>query len=146
MGVSQLGCCARSPNEAVQFEALRAWWNLSFNDQTTQALAMEHLGVSLLASLLDSPNASLRMRTTGLIWNLTQHDEDSRRAFTELGVVKNLGTALRREIQEITSSVSPAWGMAQLLAGALANIAMTCSDAMKNNVELLNAVQTLAAM
>jgi len=81
-----------------------------------------------------------------LIWNLTQHDEVSRRAFAELGVVKKLGAALRTEMQEISSSVSPAWGLAQLVSGALANIAMTCSDEMKRNFELLDAGQMLAGM
>jgi len=60
--------------------------------------------------------------------------------------VKKLGTALRREVRDITSSVSPPWGMAQLVSGALANIAMTCSGELKNNTELLDAAQALAGM
>jgi len=143
---SQLACCARSSNEALQFEALRTWWNMSFNDQGTQALAMEHLGVTLLTSLLESPNASLRQRAVGLIWNLTQHDDNSRRVFTERGVVQKLGAALHKEVREIISSASPPWGMAQLVSGALANIAMTSSGAMRSNTELLEAGQALVGM
>jgi len=107
---------------------------------------MEHLGVVLLISLLDSPNASLRLRASGLIWNLTQYSEDSRRVFTESGVVAKLGGILHTEVREIVSSASPPWGLAQLTCGALANIAMTCAGALRQEAQLLQAGENLVGM
>lgn len=137
--VSLLGGCARSVNEALQFEALRAWFNFSFNDSATQEMTLQQLGVSLLSVLLDSPNASLRMRATGLVWNLTQHDVKSRQLFVDAGMLQKLGAALEGVAKEVVSSVTPPWGVVQLLFGALANIALTCGDNVRNHA---NVVQT----
>jgi hypothetical protein len=144
--VSQLAVCARSQNEAVQFEALRAWWNFSFNDEGAQALTMQHLGVALLASLLENPNASLRLRATGLVWNLTQHNADSRQVFVEAGVLEKFGVALRSIVREVTSSASPPWGVAQLLFGALANIALTCGDSVRQHSGIVQAGELMVGM
>jgi len=144
--VSQLSLCARSQNEALQFEALRAWWNFSFNDQSAQALTIQHLGVALLASLLSSPNASLRLRATGLVWNLTQHSTDAREAFVEAGVLQKLGDALHAVVREVTTSVSPPWGVAQLIFGALANIALTCGEDVKKHEAIVQAGELMIGM
>jgi len=144
--LAQLSACARSPNEALQFEALRAWWNFSFNDQSAQALTMQHLGVALLTSLLDSPNASLRLRATGLVWNLTQHNVNSRQVFVEAGLLGKLGVALHAVVREVTSSASPPWGVVQLLFGALANIALTCGDDVKNHASIVQAGELMIGM
>jgi hypothetical protein len=144
--VSQLASCARSPNEALQFEALRAWWNFSFNDQNAQELTMQQLGVALLVSLLESPNASLRLRATGLIWNLTQHCSNSRQVFVEAGVLHKLGDALHRVIADVTSSASPPWGVVQLLFGALANIAVSCGDHVKKHEGIVHAGELMIGM
>jgi hypothetical protein len=142
----QLAACARSSNETLQFEALRVWWNLSFNDQKAQTVTMEHLGVKLLASLLGTPNASLQLRAIGLIWNLTQHSIDARRVFVEAGVLQMLGTTLHRTVTEVTSSASPAWGVLQLLFGALANLALTCSDRVKKHNAIVQAGELMVGM
>lgn len=144
--VAQLASCARSPNEALQFESLRAWWNFSFNDQGAQALTLQHLGVSFLSSLLDSPNASLRLRATGLIWNLTQHSVNSRQVFVEAGALAKLAVELHRVVGEVTSSASPSWGMAQLLFGALANIAITCGDDVRKHERIVRAGELMIGM
>jgi len=144
--VAQLAACAQSPNEALQFEALRVWWNFSFNDPEVQSLTMQHLGVSLVASLLESPNASLQFRATGLIWNLTQHSVNARQVFVEAGAVQKLGLALRRTVPEVMSSASPSWGVLQLLFGALANICLTCGDSVKQHADIVRAGELLIGM
>lgn len=144
--VALLASCARSPNEALQFEALRAWWNFSFNDQRAQSLTMQQLGVALLVSMLESPNASLRLRATGLVWNLTQHCENSRHVFVEAGVLNKLGAALQSIVEEVMSSAAPPWGVVQLLFGALANITLTCGDAVRRHEGIVNAGQLMVGM
>jgi len=135
--IAQLASCARSPNEALQFEALRAWWNFSFNDEKVQELAMQHLGVALISSLLESPNSSLRLRATGLIWNLTQHSKNSRQVFVEAGALEKLGVSLEHVIKEVTSSTSPPWGVVQLLFGALANIVVSCGTEVRQHSKIV---------
>jgi len=144
--VAQMAYCARSANEALQFEALRAWWNFSFNDPDNQALAMQHLGASFLSALLDSPNESLRQRATGLIWNLTQHDESNRVIFAESGVIQKLGAALAKSRQQVRSASSAPWGILHLLLGALANLAMSCGEQLRANQAVVGAGQDLLAM
>jgi hypothetical protein len=144
--IAQLASCARSPNEALQFEALRAWWNFSFNDQNAQDLTMQHLGVALLSSLLASPNSSLRLRATGLIWNLTQHSKNSRQVFVEAGALAELGVALELVMKEVTSSASPPWGVAQLLFGTLANIVVTCGDDVRQHSRIVWAGELMIGM
>jgi hypothetical protein len=144
--ISLLASCAKSPNEALQFEALRAWWNFSFNDQKVQALTMQQLGAAMLASLLDSPNASLRLRATGLIWNLTQHCMNSRQVFSGAGVLDKLETTLSRVIEEVVSSATPPWGVLQLLFGALANIALTCGGDVKKHEQIVYAGELVIGM
>lgn len=144
--IALLAACARSSNEALQFESLRAWWNFSFNDQSAQALTIQHLGVALLASLLSSPNASLRLRATGLVWNLTQHSTDARQAFVEAGVLQKLGDALHAVIRDVTTSVAPPWGVAQFLFGALANLALTCGEDVKKHESIVQAGELMIGM
>jgi hypothetical protein len=144
--VAQLVSSACSSNEALQFEALRVWWNLSFNDEACQSLAMHQLGVNFLTSLLQSPNMSLRLRASGLIWNLTQHSEDNRHVFREAGAIKHLGNALAQAEQTVKSAMSPPWGTVQLVLGALANLAMSCSDQLKQDVRLMQVGQNFLAM
>jgi len=139
--VSQLTGCARSSNEALQFEALRAWWNFSFGDEANQALAMQQLGARFLASLLDSPNASLRLRAVGLVWNVTQHCAAHRELFAEVGVLRRLGDTLRRACS--FAEMAPPWGTLQVALGALANLAMTCSEALARETAILAAAQQL---
>lgn len=130
-----LSFCARSPNEALQFEALRSWWNFSFNNPENQATAMQHLGVHLLTGLLDSPNASLRLRATGLIWNLTQNYESNREIFSEAGAMGKLQEGLGRALMH------QQWGSVQLILGALANLAMSFAAELKKDEGLLLAAQ-----
>lgn len=140
---AQLGSCARSSNEALQFEALRAWWNFSFNDMDNQRQAMQSLGASLLTSLLDSPNQSLQLRAVGLIWNLGQHSEENRLVFAEAGALQRLGRGLVDAQRRAFASSSPPWGQLQLLLGALANLAMTCGDQLRNDPCVTEAASSL---
>lgn len=144
--ISALASCSKSPNEALQFEALRAWWNFSFNDQKAQAITIQSLGVAFLCSLLESPNESLRLRATGLVWNLTQHCHNSRQVFVDAGVLKKLGSALHKVVGEITCSASPPWGVAQLLFGALANIALTCGEGVRKHECIIRAGELMIGM
>jgi hypothetical protein len=141
-----LAQCAKSSNEALQFEALRVWWNFSFNDSSVQALAMEHLGATLLSSLLNSPNESLRLRAIGLIWNVTQNDSNSRIVLTEAGAVGRLSHLLSIALREVTSSRSPPWGLVQLICGALANLAVSCSSQLRRDRALVRSGELLVWM
>jgi hypothetical protein len=140
--VALLTGCARSPNEALQFEALRAWWNFSYNDVRNQALALQQLGVYLLVSLLESPNKSIRLRSVGLIWNLTQHEDSCRKVFAEAGVIAKILNLLA---ESMSSLASCPWGALQLLLGALANLAMTFSAELKTEA-VMEAGQQLASL
>merc|ERR1711904_303345 len=140
--VALLTGCARSPNEALQFEALRVWWNFSYNDMLNQALALQQLGVYLLVSLLDSPNKSIRLRSVGLIWNLTQHADTCRKVFAEAGVIAKILNLLA---ENMSSLASQPWGALQLVLGALANLAMTFSAELKTDF-VLEAGQQLASL
>jgi hypothetical protein len=140
--VALLTGCARSSNEALQFEALRAWWNFSYNDMRNQALALQQLGVYLLVSLLDSPNKSIRLRSLGLIWNLTQHEDSCRKVFAEAGVIAKILKLLAESMSNLNSHP---WGALQLMLGALANLAMTFSAELKTNA-VLDAGQQLASL
>jgi hypothetical protein len=131
--VALLTGCARSANEALQFEALRAWWNFSYNDSKNQALALEQLGVYPIASLLGSPNDSIRLRAVGLIWNLTQHEDSSRKVFAKAGVIGMISTLLAQNMRRLASNP---WGALQLILGALANLAMTFSAELKTDLVL----------
>lgn len=144
--VAHLASCAKSSNEALQFEALRAWFNFSFNDQAAQGIAMQNLGVAFLCSLLHNPNESLRLRATGLVWNLTQHCQNSRQGFVEAGALQMLGGVLDNAIVQVTSSTSPPWGVVQLLFGALANIALTCGDAVRKHERIVRAGELMIGM
>jgi hypothetical protein len=143
---SALASCAKSPNEALQFEALRAWWNFSFNDPNAQAITMQNLGVAFVCSLLQSPNESLRLRATGLVWNLTQHCQNSRQVFVEAGVLEKLGGSLQKAVSEITASASPPWGVAQLLFGGLANIALSCGADVRRHECIVRAGELMIGM
>merc|ERR1712232_263922 len=144
--LAQLTSCARSPNEALQFEALRAWWNFSFNDQSNQSLTMQTLGAGFLTSLLEVPNRSLQRRGIGLIWNLTQNDAGSRLVFAEAGAINKLGAILCEAQRDVMHSVSPPWGLLQLTLGALANLAMSCAERLRMNQDLVQAGQYLLAL
>lgn len=133
--VSLLSFCARSPNEALQFEALRVWWNFSFNNEGNQSVAMKQLGVHLLTALLDSPNTSLTLRATGLIWNLTQNSEGNRQIFSEAGAVNKLRRDLGKAVEQ------QQWGLVQLRFGALANFAMSLAAGLRQDEGLLLAAQ-----
>lgn len=139
--VALLTGCARSPNEALQFEALRAWWNFSYNDVRNQGLALQQLGVYLLVSLLDSPNTSIRLRSVGLIWNLTQHEDSCRKVFAEAGVIAKI---LKLLAENMSCLASHPWGALQLVLGALANLAMTFSAELKTEA-VMEAGQQLAS-
>eukprot|EP00746_Dinoflagellata_sp_MGD_P166006 gnl/MRDRNA2_/MRDRNA2_95617_c0_seq1.p1 gnl/MRDRNA2_/MRDRNA2_95617_c0~~gnl/MRDRNA2_/MRDRNA2_95617_c0_seq1.p1 ORF type:complete len:561 (+),score=108.39 gnl/MRDRNA2_/MRDRNA2_95617_c0_seq1:72-1754(+) len=139
--VALLTGCARSSNEALQFEALRAWWNFSYNDMRNQALALQQLGVYLLVSLLDSPNRSIRLRSVGLIWNLTQHADTCRKVLAEAGVIAKIVNLLSENMSRLASHP---WGALQLLLGALANLAMTFSSELKTEA-VMHAGQQLAS-
>jgi hypothetical protein len=141
--VAQLAGCARSHNEVMQFEALRAWWNFSFSDEANQALAMEHLGARFLVSLLGSPNVSLRLRAVGLIWNLAQHSTAHREVFAEVCAVRKLGDILQEAKHQAFNELSPPWGKLQLALGALANLAMTCSESLEQSPGILEAGTSL---
>merc|ERR1711904_593045 len=134
--------CARSPNEALQFEALRAWWNFSYNDIRNQKQALQQLGVYRIVSLLDSPNRSIRLRALGLIWNLTQHEDSNRKVFAEAGVIAKV---LHLLAETMSNLASHPWGSLQLILGALANLAMTFSAELKTDV-VLEAGQQLASL
>lgn len=140
--VALLTSCARSSNETLQFEALRAWWNFSYNDITNQVLALQQLGVYPLVSLLDSPNMSIRLRALGLIWNLTHHKASNRQAFAEAGVILKVSTLLSQNMGRLASGP---WGAIHLILGVLANMAMTFSAELKNEV-VLQAGQQLASL
>jgi len=146
MIIKQVGICARSQNEALQFEALRAWFNFSFNNPANQNLAMQNLGANFLTSLLDAANPSLQLRAIGLIWNLTQHDAASRHIFTDAGATHKLERILSRTMQEVLTSMSPPWGLVQLTLGALANLAMTCAASLKVEGSLSEVGEDILAM
>jgi len=144
--VKHLEVCAVSTNEALAFEALRAWWNLSFNNSDVQVIALASLGVFHLTKLLSCPNACLRWRAVGLIWNLTQHSESCRQGFVSAGAVEKLGACVVQALEAVFSSSSPQWGPLQLLLGALANIAMTSSDEVRKQESLTAASETIMGM
>jgi len=66
--------------------------------------------------------------------------------FVEAGALQKLGIALHRVVREIASSASPPWGVAQLLLGALANIALTCGDHVKQHERIVQAGELMVGM
>merc|ERR1719265_2789413 len=93
-------------------------------------------------SLLDSPNKSIRLRGLGLIWNLTQHKQNSRKVFADAGIIERLRSLLTENMQNIASRP---WGALQLVLGILANLAMTFSSKLKDDL-ILNSGQQLASL
>lgn len=49
-------------------------------------------------------------------------------------------------INQVTSSTSPPWGVVQLLFGALANIALTCGDAVRKHERIVRAGELMIGM
>merc|ERR1711959_118602 len=70
----------------------------------------------------------------------------SRQVFVEAGVLDKLGFALGGILEEVMRSASPPWGVVQLLFGALANIALTCGEAVRRHERLVRAGELMIGM